>query len=268
MMIFLLLLTVASGFQSVSRRLPRIQRLSAVSGVTKVSTNGVDTEKRFDEEGAVVELRYTAYAGPTLLAKGELQYTVGDEAWIPGFDKAVRTMSVGEVAKFECPPASGYGSTGLPPVIGPTDTIVLDIEALDYRGNMFTSATFSDNKPLTPRSASEIRAEYEKRRTIRTSAEATEENLGFIDNLKKQFGSFYFFGFFESATGETPPWYLRPLITFPAIFAAVGLSFYFLITNDVILLKGTGPTITGETPFSLEKLKDDAEAPVSASNQL
>ena len=29
--------------------------------------------------------------------------------------------------------------------------------------------------------------------------------------------------------GERPPWYLNPLITFPAIFAVVGLGFYLVV---------------------------------------
>ena len=62
---------------------------------------------------------------------------------------------------------------------------------------------------------------------------------------------FYFFGFFESQTGETPPWYLRPALTFPAIFAGVGLAFYVLVGMDAILLRGDSSPIPGQDGFSL-----------------
>ena len=33
----------------------------------------------------------------------------------------------------------------------------------------------------------------------------------------------------HSIAGELPPWYLNPLITFPSIFAVVGVGFYLVI---------------------------------------
>ena len=47
-----------------------------------------------------------------------------------------------------------------------------------------------------------------------------------LEGLLEKAKSFYFFGFFEGETGEQAPWFLRPSITFPIAFAAVGAGFY------------------------------------------
>lgn len=232
--------------------------LTGDGGVVKVSSTSSDGMKQglFDEDGAVAQLRYKAYGGESgvLLAQGDLAYTVGDVSFIAGMDAAVRSMAVGESASFECGAAYAYGDAGLPPAVSPGEFISLQVDVLDYRGKVM-STSFAQDKPLTPRTASEIKSEYERRRADRLKAEVAEVEddslLAPLKSLVNTIRGYYFFGFFESATGETPPWYLRPLITFPSIFVVVGVSTYFLLTNDVILLKGQGSTIPGETPFSL-----------------
>lgn len=205
--------------------------VSGDGGVVKVRSQGVKTGKRlFTEDGAVARLRYKAFgAGGLLLAKADdMTYTVGDQSWVPGFDLAVRSMTVGESAKFECTSAYAYGDQGVPPAVSAGETISLEVDMVDYRGNLATSTSFAQDKPLTPRTATEIKQEYERRRASKLRAEVsvqdTNEDAGLFAPIKKAmdtFRGFYFFGFFESQTGETPPWYLRPLITFPTIFIFV-----------------------------------------------
>uniref|UniRef100_A0A7S3NHQ3 peptidylprolyl isomerase n=1 Tax=Aureoumbra lagunensis TaxID=44058 RepID=A0A7S3NHQ3_9STRA len=227
----------------------------------KIVSGGSNKARLFDEEGAVAQLEYRAMIGNEILAESnDLQYTVGDESWLPCFDIAVRSMDVGERAIFECRSDYAYGSSGLNLIIPPEATISLDLSVIDYKGNILTSTTFSDQKPLTPRTATQIRDEYEKRRAAKISQAAIPDNANIFEKTLATFRSFYFFGFFESATGQQAPWYLRPLITFPAIFAAVGLSFYFLITSNIILLKGTGPTIPGEQNFALESQPPEVQS--------
>lgn len=207
--------------------------VSGDGGVVKVWSQGVTTGKRlFVEDGAVARLRYKAFgAAGLLLAKADdMTYTVGDQSWVPGFDLAVRSMIVGESAKFECTSAYAYGDQGVPPAVSAGETISLELDVLDYRGNLATSTTFAQDKPLTPRTATEIKQEYERRRASKLRAEVstkdTSEDAGLFAPIKKAmdtFRGFYFFGFFESQTGETPPWYLRPLITFPTIFVFVSV---------------------------------------------
>ncbi|KAJ8599375.1 hypothetical protein CTAYLR_007042 [Chrysophaeum taylorii] len=234
--------------------------VSGDGGVVKTWSEGGSGTEVFREDGAVALLKYTATSdGVTLASSSDLAYTVGDVEWVMGFDLAVRSMKVGERAAFECKPDYGYGATGVPPAVAPGAGLALDLEVLDYRGNVLTSQSFAQDKPLTPRTAQEIKDEYERRKAARRDADARRALEELIDDdlfapIKraiKTFQGFYFFGFFESATGEQAPWYLRPLITFPAIFLVVGVSTYFLFTNDVILLKGEGPTIPGEEAFRL-----------------
>jgi len=56
---------------------------------------------------------------------------------------------------------------------------------------------------------------------------------GFVDWAK----SIYVFGFFEGSTGEALPWYLRPLITFPTMFAIVGVTFYVVLSTGSVTLE-------------------------------
>ena len=55
----------------------------------------------------------------------------------------------------------------------------------------------------------------------------------------------------RSATGEENPWFLKPWLTFPAIFVGVALSFYALLQTDAILLRGESSPIPGQSGFSL-----------------
>jgi len=233
--------------------------LSGDGGVVKVWSRGGSSRRELADDGSIVRMRYKAFgdAGLLLAQSDDLIYTVGDASWIPGLDIAVRSMSVGETATFACAPAYAYGEDGVPPAIRPGEDISIEIFVSDYRGNVDAS-TFAQDKPLTPRTASEIKAEYERRRAARLAAAeasaADEQDDDLLAPFKKAlatFQSYYFFGFFESQTGEAPPWYLRPFITFPLIFLVTFLSFSFLVSNDVILLKGSSPTIPGETNFSL-----------------
>lgn len=50
-------------------------------------------------------------------AADKMVVTVGDGTMIPGWDAALRSMKVGEVADFTVGPAYGYGAQGVAPVI-------------------------------------------------------------------------------------------------------------------------------------------------------
>lgn len=260
---------------------PPLERVNVdVSGdgcVRKVESSvvdGVGSEEGggrvLSSDGDVVVLDFLAVtASGQLLDKGEgSQYTVGDERYVPAWDACVRSLREGERAVFECDASYAYGSGGVPPAVRGGERLVLTLRALEYRGNVRTSSSFASDKPLTPRTASAIKAEYEKRRDAKVAAAAgddlakrardaaTEGDVlkkaaNLLDDLKANVKGFYFFGFFESQTGETPPWYLRPMLTFPAIFAGVGLAFYVLVAADAILLRGESSPIPGEGGFSL-----------------
>ena len=54
--------------------------------------------------------------------------------------------------------------------------------------------------------------------------------------------NFYFYGLFEGETGERPPWFLRPSITFPIAFAIVGAAFYVSFVGGAISERGLQKT--------------------------
>lgn len=247
--------------------------LSGDGGVVKVASSGGGSgSPDLAADGAVGVLRYAARtaSGQLLDAAQDAQYTVGDASFVAGWDLCARSLSVGEAASFEVAPAYAYGARGVPPAVKPNEALSLEIACSEYRGNVRTSASFASDTPLTPRTADAIKAEYERRRSSRAvdagaaedaralrEIEADEAGVlgklaNAVDDAKEKFSGLYFFGFFESATGEAPPWYLQPMLTFPAIFLGVGLSFLVLQQSDAILLRGANSPIPGEgVGFSL-----------------
>ena len=122
---------------------------------------------------------------------------------------------------------------------------------LPYPG--FTSSTFAENAPLIPRTAREIKAEYEKRQAVNPAGDD-----GFIETVIKRLtaqvrGENYIFGFFEAGPNkERPPWYLRPSLTFLLMLGGVVLTAWFLLFSGGVMLKGDMGVIPGEgTDFQL-----------------
>lgn len=73
---------------------------------------------------------------------------------IKGWDKALRTMTVGERSIFRITdPEWGYGETGVPPLIPPNAVLEFDIEVLDTQlptTNIdFDSLATADNTPVS-----------------------------------------------------------------------------------------------------------------------
>lgn len=188
-------------------------------------------------DGSVLVVRFTGSfrkgSGETaeFAAADKMVVTVGDGTMIPGWDAALRSMKVGEVADFTVGPAYGYGAQGVAPVIPAAAALSFKVEVLDLRGNVITDATFADSSPLTPRTPASIKAEFERRQ--REAAPKREGLEGALDWVK----SIYVFGFFESESGGELPWYLRPVITFPTMFAIVGVTFYVVIVVGGVTLQ-------------------------------
>lgn len=49
---------------------------------------------------------------------------------IEGWDKGVPGMKIGEVRKLTIPSEMAYGAAGFPPLIGPNETLVFEVELL------------------------------------------------------------------------------------------------------------------------------------------
>ena len=84
------------------------------------------------------------------------------------------------------------------------------------------ASTIAEDNANAPRTPGSIQAAYERKMA---SKPAPKEGL---DQFLEWAKGIYVFGLF-SKTAERPPWYINPLITFPAIFAIVGVGFYLVV---------------------------------------
>jgi hypothetical protein len=62
-----------------------------------------------------------------------LIFTLGAGQMIPGFDKGVIGMKVGEKKTLTIAPEDAYGAAGRPPVIPPNSTLIFDIELIGIK---------------------------------------------------------------------------------------------------------------------------------------
>lgn len=197
--------------------------------------------------GDIATVKYSCYVSgnPTPFSRSTSKaqkMMIGDGSMITGFDQAIRSMRVGERCMVQITDASfGYGSDGVPPIIPANAVQDLDIEILDAQpaaANIdFDRLAEADN---TPRTASDIAAAFALRN--QQKALNPEPELEGLDWVLAKAKSFYFYGLFEGETGERPPWFLRPSITFPLAFVIVGAAFYVSYVGGAISERGAQST--------------------------
>ena len=200
--------------------------------------------------GATVEVHYEGKLAETgavfdsSRARGKtFRFTLGEGKVIGGWEVGLSSMAVGELSTLECSPQYAYGAKGIPPMIPPSSTLRFEVELVSVQLPQGDSGSFAADNPLSPRTPQAIKSAYESK-MAQKEATAPKDGLdGFIEWAK----SIYIFGLF-STKGEKPPWYLNPLITFPIIFAIVGVGFYLVVALDGVH--------RGEVPLRGDDLSD------------
>ena len=197
--------------------------------------------------GDIATLQYACYVtgNPTPFSRSTSKVqkmVIGDGTMIAGFDRAIRSMRVGERCSVQVNDANlGYGMDGIPSLVPPNALLNFDIEIIDTQPAAmnidFDRLAEADN---TPRTASDIAAAFALRNQIK--AQNKEPELEGIEWLIAKVKSFYCFGLFEGETGERAPWFLRPSITFPIAFVIVGAAFYVSYIGGAISERGAQST--------------------------
>lgn len=129
--------------------------LTGDSGVMKMILQQAKPDAASPTENCpIVDVHYEG----TLAETGEIfdttyedntvfSFEVGRGNVIKGWDLALKTMKVGEVAKIICKPEYAYGSTGAPPDIPPDATLHFKVELMACKPRKGSSlASVSDEK--------------------------------------------------------------------------------------------------------------------------
>ncbi|XP_001366229.1 peptidyl-prolyl cis-trans isomerase FKBP4 [Monodelphis domestica] len=112
-------------------------------GVLKVvKREGTGTESPMI--GDKVTVHYTGWLldgtkfDSSLDHKDKFSFYLGKGEVIKAWDIAVATMKIGEVCHITCKPEYAYGSSGNPPKIPPSATLVFEVELFDFKGEDLT----------------------------------------------------------------------------------------------------------------------------------
>ena len=117
--------------------------LVVVVGLVYITINSKNKmpEEQIVKVGDIVSVNYTgslkdgvtfdSNVDPKFGHAGQpLIFTVGAGQMIPGFDKGVMGMKIGEKKTLTLPPEEAYGADGRPPVIPPNATLSFEVELL------------------------------------------------------------------------------------------------------------------------------------------
>jgi peptidylprolyl isomerase len=120
--------------------------LVVVAGLVYITINSKNEmpEEQIVKVGDVISVNYTgslqngtafdSNVDPSFGHAGQpLVFSVGTGQMIPGFDKGVLGMKVGDKKTLTLPPEEAYGADGRPPVIPPNSTLIFEVELLEIK---------------------------------------------------------------------------------------------------------------------------------------
>lgn len=140
----------------------------------------------------------------SLTRKKPFSFVVGEQKVISGWEIGIKSMKMGEKAKFLISSKYGYKKKGIPPIIPPNADLLFEIEIIDV-----IEKNDIDNKKKLQNQTEEISSSSETLQTKNGS------------NNSYSSGKFFFISPFGSQTGEKAPWWLNPNITFLLIFLLI-----------------------------------------------
>lgn len=151
-------------------------------------------------------------------------FQLGSGTVIKGWEAAVATMRVGEISEFVISPTYAYGKRGMPPVVPGNAILIFEIKLLDAEGETIDDVKkVSDFNPDLPRSPGDIAKSYE----LMMEAKEKEKKKSFLERI-------YIISPFMSQTGEKPPWWINPNITFVLIAIFTAFGFYLVLISGAI----------------------------------
>nr|UXY87610.1 FK56-binding protein 1 [Cryptomonas curvata] len=167
-------------------------------------------------------------------------FIIGEGKVIKGWEIGIKTMKVGEKAKFEILPSYGYKKKGIPPIIPPDAKLFFEIEVLEaVESENFKETLVTDLDREIARTPADIAKDYENRLKKKIK-----------ENKERSFENFFFISPFRSQTGQQAPWWLNPNITFILVF-----FFVFILFGIVLSLGGIHQGYIGKN-FDANFLKD------------
>jgi len=140
----------------------------------------------------------------SLTRKKPFSFVVGEQKVISGWEIGIKSMKMGEKAKFLISSKYGYKKKGIPPIIPPNADLLFEIEIIDV-----IEKNDIDNKKKPQNKAEEISRSSELLQTKNNSKNSSSSD------------KFFFISPFGSQTGEKAPWWLNPNITFLLIFLLI-----------------------------------------------
>lgn len=222
--------------------------------------------------GATVEVHYdgrlvdTGAVFDSSRERGKtFKFTLGQGKVIGGWEVAVSTMQIGEMATITCSPQYAYGPKGIPPTIPPSATLQFDVELISYKAPQVQEWTLNDDDDIA-KTPEAIRLAYVQKMANKPARkEGWEGFREWVDNI-------YLFGLDD---GEDVSWWIRPIFLVPVLVVACFASFQLVVAlggfhrggdlpgmeNDISEFIGGYP----DSPFKV--ITDASSSAIDRTNQ-